>query len=90
MNRNNINSTSNIRLEKKDDYPFSWFVSAFLAKMMSTSAKVLLPIQRFWPSKCQPPGTFQKKKPTWLASKGHISSIEISKFIFRKKCHASK
>jgi hypothetical protein len=56
------NSAGNIKKRKgKDDYPFSWFVSAFLAKMMSISAIVLLPIQRFWPSKCQPPGTFQNK-----------------------------
>jgi hypothetical protein len=45
---------------KRDDYPFSCFVSAFLAKITSTSANVLLPIQRFWPSNCQPPGTFKK------------------------------
>jgi hypothetical protein len=45
---------------KQNDYPFNCFVSAFLAKIMSTSANVLLPIQRFWPSKCQPPGTLKE------------------------------
>jgi len=62
--------------KKKDDYPFSCFVSAFLAKMMSISAKVLLPIQRFWPFKCQPPGTLQNNNQHYNAvQKGHIVVI---------------
>lgn len=44
-------------VQDKMIYPFSCFVSAFLANTTSTSAKVLLPIQRFWPSICHPPGT---------------------------------
>jgi hypothetical protein len=35
-------------------------------KIISTFAKMLLPIQRFWPSKCQPPSTFQNNNnETW-------------------------
>jgi hypothetical protein len=63
-NKNIAHNTSSTK--RKEDYPLSWFVSAFLAKIMSTSAKVLLPIQRFCPSKCQPPGTFQNNNnKTW-------------------------
>nr|GME08866.1 hypothetical protein Iba_scaffold8000.4CG1430 [Ipomoea batatas] len=34
-----------------------FFVVMFLAKIMSISAKVLFPTQRFWPSRIQPPST---------------------------------
>jgi hypothetical protein len=48
---------SSSQVQDKMIYPFSCFVSAFLANTTSTSANVLLPIQRFWPSMCHPPGT---------------------------------
>jgi hypothetical protein len=48
-NKNNAHNTSSTK--RKEDYPLSWFVSAFLAKIISTFAKnaitypTLLPIQ---------------------------------------------
>lgn len=46
-----------IQLIKIPTNPFIWFVVVFRAKTTNTSAKVLFPIQRFWPSRIQPPAT---------------------------------
>lgn len=46
-----------IQVIKIPTNPFIWFVVVFRAKTTSTSAKVLFPIQRFWPSSIQPPET---------------------------------
>jgi len=42
-----LQKESSSQVQDKMIYPFSCFVSAFLANTTSTSAKVLLPIQRF-------------------------------------------
>lgn len=46
-----------IQVIKIPTNPFIWFVVVFRAKTTNTSAKVLFPIQRFWPSSIQPPAT---------------------------------
>lgn len=66
-------------------YPFIWFVSVLRAKITSTSAKVLFPIQRFCPSSIQPPDTWFTQETWTKQSKSTGTELFVNKSWIGKK-----